>query len=129
MKKYVPDLIVILSIVAISFAVYFFIMISSSPDSYDDGLKKVTISVNGNPFGEYMLEEEKNIVVDSEFGHSLICIHDGRVFFKEADCPDKLCVLNQGIMNSGEQIICLPNRVVVNIENIGGEGEFDAIAY
>lgn len=38
----------------------------------------------------------------------------------EADCPDQLCVLHNPISEVGETIICLPNKVVLEIK--GSEG-------
>ena len=35
---------------------------------------------------------------------------------KEADCPDKYCVKQGKIKNVGETIVCLPHKVVVEIE-------------
>ncbi|MFR4337598.1 MAG: NusG domain II-containing protein [Lachnospira pectinoschiza] len=33
----------------------------------------------------------------------------------DADCPDKLCVKTGMISKTGETIVCLPHRVVVEI--------------
>ena len=33
----------------------------------------------------------------------------------DADCPDKLCVKTGRISKTGETIVCLPHRVVVEI--------------
>ena len=37
----------------------------------------------------------------------------------EADCPDQLCVHQRAISKQKQTIVCLPNRVVVEV--IGGE--------
>ena len=37
----------------------------------------------------------------------------------DADCRDLLCVKQKAIDRSGETIVCLPNRVVVSVENAG----------
>ena len=34
-----------------------------------------------------------------------------------ADCPDKLCVNQHAISSNGETIVCLPNKVVVEVED------------
>ena len=33
-----------------------------------------------------------------------------------ADCPDKICVKTGKIKNKGEQIVCLPNKLVVKVK-------------
>ncbi len=59
-------------------------------------------------------------------GGNIILIKDGSVRMKSATCPDKLCV-NQGqIHNKGEAIICLPNKVVVEIS--GKREDIDALS-
>ncbi len=34
---------------------------------------------------------------------------------KEADCKDKYCILMGTINDPGENIVCLPNRLIVKI--------------
>ena len=46
----------------------------------------------------------------------------------EADCDDQICVHQGYIENSGEMIVCLPNRFLVEMKNDKGN-EFDAINY
>lgn len=41
----------------------------------------------------------------------------------EAECPDQLCVLHNPISKPGETIVCLPNKVVLEIK--GGTGTND----
>lgn len=57
------------------------------------------------------------IPITSSTGYDLVEVSGKQVRIVEADCPDKLCV-NQGwISRSPQQIVCLPNRVVVKIIN------------
>ncbi len=59
-------------------------------------------------------------------GSNVIAIKDGCVYMKEADCKNKICV-NTGKINSpGQSIVCLPNRIIVEIT--GKEEGFDAVA-
>lgn len=44
-----------------------------------------------------------------------VCITKDGVYMKEADCPDKLCV-HSGIINkAGQSLVCLPNKIIVEI--------------
>ena len=45
----------------------------------------------------------------------------------EADCPDKLCVHQKAISKNHEMIVCLPNKVVVEVTG-SEENGFDSIA-
>ena len=51
----------------------------------------------------------------------LLCIP----FLKDTSCPDHLCEKMGRISSSGQSIICLPNRVVVEIT--GAAQEYDAV--
>ena len=63
--------------------------------------------------------------VNGENGYNTVLVQQGHVRMMEASCPDQVCV-NQGwISNSALPIVCLPNKVIIEIT--GGEGELDAI--
>lgn len=86
------------------------------------GLVKVTI--DGELFGTYSLEKDQEIRIN-ETNHLLI--EDGHADMIEADCPDQICVDHKTISKNKETIVCLPNKVVVEI--VGGEDtEMDAVA-
>ena len=41
-----------------------------------------------------------------------IVVSGGKIGVTEADCPDHYC-MHRGMCNSGAQIVCLPNRLVI----------------
>ena len=43
----------------------------------------------------------------------------------EADCPDKICVNTGKISKIGETIVCLPHRVVVEIQGEVSQSDSD----
>lgn len=51
-------------------------------------------------------------------------ISGGQVRMTEADCPDKLCIHTGKISQSGQTIVCLPNKVVISIS--GKDSSVDA---
>ena len=53
-----------------------------------------------------------------------VTIENGKADMISADCPDKLCVNQHAISSNGETIVCLPNKVVVEVED-GEEAQFD----
>ena len=90
------------------------------------------IENNSGFFGEHSEDvdgkdkkAEKNVRVIDINGHNKVVIYDGEVRMEEADCPDKLCVLQGKISRSGQTIICLPNKVMVTIK--GGKSEYDGV--
>lgn len=56
------------------------------------------------------------IKLDGKY-HETIVAEKGRIRFKQADCPDKICVNTGWLEKPGDIAVCLPNRVVVKIEN------------
>lgn len=77
----------------------------------------VKITVDGQTFGTYSLEKNQTIEIKTEKGYNLVVIENGTVRVEEASCPDGVCSSHRPIRFSGASIICLPNKVVVSIEN------------
>ncbi len=71
------------------------------------------ISVDGEIYGKYSLKNKQEIKI----GDTNVCQieEDGTVSMTEADCPDHLCVKQGKIKEFGESIVCLPNKVVLEI--------------
>lgn len=83
--------------------------------------KFVSIQVNGKEVKKIIFDKKivgKKIPIESEYGFNLIEIDDEKVRVIEADCPDKIDVKQGYISKIGETIICLPNRMVVEIKGI-----------
>ena len=86
------------------------------------GIVKVT--VDGELFGTYSLEKEQEIKINDT---NYLLIKDGEADMIEADCPDQICVDHKTISKNKETIVCLPNKVIVEI--FGGEdAQIDAVA-
>lgn len=67
---------------------------------------------------ELPLDEDAERVVTTSLGTNVVEVRDGRVRVREADCPNQDCV-NQGWIDAaGEQIVCLPHHLVVQV--VGG---------
>ena len=73
----------------------------------------VTITVGGEVYGTYPLNQSREIEISDDKGYNKVVIENG------ADCPDQYCVQHAAIHSSHETIICLPHELVVEIT--GGE--------
>ncbi len=89
----------------------------------------VIVSVSGEIYGKYPLNENRIIDVNENKGYNRIVINDGKVYMEEADCPDKYCVSQGKISKTGEIIVCLPHKLSVEIKNQSeATDEIDAVA-
>lgn len=89
----------------------------------------VIVTRDGEVIGRYRLNAEQTVEITDPSGRvsNVLVIADGRADITEADCPDKLCVRQKAIRRAGENLVCLPNRVVVTVES-RKEAELDGIA-
>ena len=56
-------------------------------------------------------------------------VADGRVWVADASCPDKDCVHRGAQSRAGASIICLPNRVSVQLSGEAADDGLDAVLY
>lgn len=50
-----------------------------------------------------------------ELSGNTVIIKDGTAYMHDADCKNQICVKHKKISKNGESIICLPNRVIIEI--------------
>ncbi len=88
----------------------------------------VTVSIDGEVKESFPLSKDLEYTIDGyDGGRNTLIIKDGKAYLQESSCPDHLCEKMGEIGNVGESIICLPNRVVVEITGDDGEKEYDAV--
>lgn len=89
---------------------------------------KVLITIDGKEYKTMTLEENATLTIELENGGwNIFQIKDGYVDMLDASCPDKLCVKHRDIHYNNETIVCLPNKVVLQVID-GEESELDAVA-
>ena len=62
----------------------------------------VRVTVDGTVFGEYPLDRDDVIDIETGEGTNTLTIVDGQADMTEADCPDKICVDHIAISRAGE---------------------------
>ena len=87
-------------------------------------ISKITSKERGNIL---VIKQESKVIKevpldkDDEFrieygGHyNIVKIKDGRAYVSEADCNDQICVHMAPINDVGETIVCLPNRLFMEV--------------
>ena len=86
------------------------------------GGDKVKISTDGQVYGVYPLNEDCEIDVTEDGHTNHITIKDGQVSMSYSTCLNQICVNTGAISETKDAIVCLPNRVVVEIIS-SGEGK------
>ena len=78
---------------------------------------------------ELSLDDDTSLVVETPLGRNVIVVKDGEVRMAEADCPNGNCLRQHAISSPGEQIICLPHKLWIEVVAEGeGGGEMDVDA-
>lgn len=79
--------------------------------------------------GEKFREIDLSSVEESyeiEVNGCVLSVEKGKIAFVSSTCRDKLCKKSGHLSKNGDTVACVPNKVVVRIEN--GKETFDAVA-
>ena len=105
MLKKGDKLVILFSVVLIALSVLFAFWVS------DPG-ERVVIKKNNEIVFEGKLKTDAEIDIKT----NKIIIKDGFVFVEKASCKNQICVKHKKISKRGESIVCLPNKVTVEIK-------------
>ena len=76
------------------------------------------VTIDGKEYNRYPLDREVTERIELSDGvYNVISIHDGICEITEASCRDQICVHHMNVQYDGQTIVCLPNKLVVTIEN------------
>lgn len=103
---------------------------------------KVVITCAGKKIGTYSLDENRTLLItkdgrisdsdqtgpQGETGYNILQIQDGKADMITADCLNQDCVNHKPISKGGENIICLPHKIVVEIRKEKGDDGYDSLA-
>ena len=118
---------------------------------------EVILNKNGHEIARYAIDEDRSILVDEVGGvteypadneilfegssyddgtvseemprdYNIIRIRGGKVSVIKADCRSQVCVDHKAISRTGESIICLPHKLVVEIISADGGSDYDTLA-
>ncbi|HWT27086.1 MAG TPA: NusG domain II-containing protein [Mobilitalea sp.] len=108
------DIILACSILVLGLAVILFINFTKASGS------KVALSVDGKVIKTFYMKDDTTYTYHGKNGDwNKFTIKDGVVDMIDASCPDKICVHQPSIKYNNEAIVCLPNKVVLEV--IDGE--------
>lgn len=89
--------------------------------AFRGGGEEIRVYVEGELRYTFSLAEDGEYgILD---GKMVIRISDGKAYVESSDCSEQLCVQSSPVSSEGGMIVCLPNRVVIEV----GGGEVDAV--
>ena len=81
------------------------------------------ITSHGKAVKTVDLRIDQEFTVTHDGGSNTVTVRDGKIAVTDATCPDHYC-MHRGFCNSGAQIVCLPNALVISFV---GDTEVDMI--
>ena len=110
LKKRRYDFLLLTAIIAAGVVFALFLLVFSKQGG------AVRVSVNGEKIAEYPLDTDAVYTIQGcGGGTNTLTISGGYAFVSESSCPDHLCEKTGKINKAGQSVICLPNRVIVEI--------------
>ena len=117
------DIILALVIVIIGLVGTFYLTFTTDKD-IEDG--QVVIHVNEEFYGSYPLDEDRVVTIKEGDHINKITIKDGYAQMTFSNCPNHDCMKQGKIKDGSKSIICLPNKVVVEV--VSKDSDFAAIS-
>ncbi len=121
MKKRKNDIILLAAVIIIAALIWLYTSMTQNNGAY------AVVTVDGAVYGTYPLDTDTEIRIGDDEHFNILVIKDTKAEITEASCPDKLCVKQGTAEYDGQSIICLPNKVVVEIRG-GEQSDYDAVA-
>lgn len=74
------------------------------------------------------VREPEVFTIEGPIGGNTIQAEQGRIRVSSADCPDQICVRQGWLADGVTPIVCLPNQLVIRVENGPNELDLDGAA-
>ncbi len=114
MKMSTKKLIIILAAAVIVCLAVWFVIARLAP-----GGVTAVVSVDGVEYRRIDLSKVKEpfeFTVETKYGSNTVLVEPGAISVSSADCPDKICVHMGRLTGAGVPIVCMPHRLVIEIE-------------
>lgn len=121
MKK--GDFLILIILVLVAAAAYFAVEAATAGGS---NLQAVVLADGAEVLRVDLSTKEFTKTIQRASGNVTVKIGNGSASVIQADCPDKLCVATGVLTKAGDAAVCLPNRIVLQIE---GTDEIDSISH
>lgn len=76
---------------------------------------------------EYPLSSSVDTDIDGAVGHVHLRVDSGAAWLSRSSCPRQICVGTGRISHVGQQIVCVPNRIVIEVRSPSDKESLDAL--
>ena len=123
MKK--NDIVLLVTVLIMAAGLFFGVKIYGKLSTTENPV--AVIKVDGKEYKRIDLLTDETIKIENDNGgYNVLKISERKADIIDASCPDKLCVHQKPAEYRGENLVCLPNKVTVEIEN-GKDSGIDAV--
>lgn len=113
------NVVIVVALVAVALAAFAVVSLLGAGTGADR--EAVVQDADGNTF-TLPLGRDDTVTVASSAGVNVVQVKGGKVSVTQADCPNQDCVHQGEVSNVGQQIVCLPHKLVVSVQEASGEG-------
>lgn len=123
MPQFIKKADIVLLIVLVATGIFLFFVFAGTGSSGSE----VRVTVDGEVYGFWPLDKDQEITIKQHGHTNKIIIKNSTVQMTFSDCKNQVCVNEGKIKMTNQSIVCLPNRVVVEITE-GGDNGYDAFS-
>ncbi len=121
------DIVLLLFLVVLSFLPVIIFSYANATSGVE--FNTAVVSVDGEELHRFELKDdgEREVYTYSDgHGHENHIVREGTVVYMvEASCPDQLCVRQGEVKQVGETIVCLPHRLLVEVNSDNPDADPD----
>lgn len=120
MKKLKYDFILIFALLVLSGIIIFFMNNKKTGNS-------VQVYKNNELIATYPLDVDNEYKIKNGNEYNILKIENGKARIIKASCNNQICVRHKCVCKDGEEIICVPNNIIIRIVS-NEKGDVDAVA-
>ena len=109
---------ILVSLLALCLGLSFYLLMPGQAATYAE------VTSHGRLVKTVDLRVDQEFTVEHDGGSNTVTVRGGKIAVTQATCPDRYC-MHRGFVNSGAQIVCLPNGLVIGFL---GDVEIDMVA-
>lgn len=94
----------------------------------DTGGYVVVSGAEGELLSKALDQDFTTTLTTEDGGYNTLVIENGAVYVSDANCGDQTCIRAGRISREGEQIVCLPHKLIIEIVG-GGNSALDGTTH